>query len=77
MTSTDTSSYYRVYLLTVWQERSPEPVRGHAWRFRLEDPRNGEQRGFAGAEELVTALQVGLDRDGGASVELGEAEEGE
>jgi hypothetical protein len=52
--------YYRVYLLTVWQERSRDPTRAKAWRFRLEDPHTGKQRSFANANDLVTVLQEGL-----------------
>jgi hypothetical protein len=47
--------YYRIYLLTVWQEHtgsSPEIT----WRFRLEDPRSGQQCVFADAATLMNAL---------------------
>lgn len=74
MIRADTSSTYRVYLLTVWQERSRELACGRKWRFRLEDPRSGECRGFASAEELVVALQAGLAYD---SIRTDAAEETE
>ena len=77
MANTNPVSYYRIFLLAVWQERNAEPVRGHEWRFRLEDPHSGEQRGFASAEELVAALQSGLDRRSGNPAEFGDAEKGE
>jgi hypothetical protein len=43
--------------LTVWQEHngsSPELI---TWRFRLEDPRSGQQRVFADAATLMSALR--------------------
>lgn len=47
---------YRTFLLTLWAERSQDrdsPV----WRFRLEDPRTGQQRGFANLAALVDGLK--------------------
>jgi predicted ester cyclase len=49
--------YYRIYLLTVWQERSRSPPGLISWRFRLEDPRTGRQQGFTNAATFMTALQ--------------------
>ena len=48
---------YRTYLLTVWEERSHDPAAHVVWRFRLEDPRTGERRGFADLETLMAALE--------------------
>jgi hypothetical protein len=31
------------------------------WRFRLQDPRTGQRRGFASLEALVAALQKEMD----------------
>ena len=54
--------YYRIYLLTVWQERSRGPPRSNTeritWRFRLEDPRTGRQQVFADAAMLMNALHT-------------------
>ena len=50
--------YYRIYLLTVWQEQSRGPPPLIIWRFRLEDPRSGRQQLFADAATLMNALQV-------------------
>ncbi len=50
--------YYRIYLLTVWQERSRGPPEIITWRFRLEDPRSGQQQVFADAATFMTALQA-------------------
>ncbi len=50
--------YYRIYLLTVWQERSRGPPAQITWRFRLEDPRSGRQQAFADAATLMSALQA-------------------
>ena len=50
--------YYRIYLLTVWQEQNRGPPAHITWRFRLEDPRSGRQQVFADAATLMTALQA-------------------
>lgn len=50
--------YYRIYLLTVWQEQSRGPPPQITWRFRLEDPRTGRQQLFADAPTLLNALQT-------------------
>lgn len=50
--------YYRIYLLTVWQEQSRGPPAQIIWRFRLEDPRTGRQHLFADAITLMNALQT-------------------
>lgn len=50
--------YYRIYLLTVWQEQSRGPPPLSTWRFRLEDPRTGQQQLFANATTLMHALQT-------------------
>ncbi|MEZ4861012.1 MAG: ester cyclase [Caldilineaceae bacterium] len=50
--------YYRIYLLTVWQEQNRGPPERITWRFRLEDPRTGRQQGFADAVAFMTALQA-------------------
>jgi predicted ester cyclase len=49
--------YYRIYLLTVWQERNRSPPEQITWRFRLEDPRSGRQQVFADAAALMSVLQ--------------------
>jgi hypothetical protein len=48
---------YRTLLLTMWEERSQDPNLPGVWRFRLEDPRPGQPRGFASMEALVEALK--------------------
>lgn len=48
--------YYRIYLLTVWQEQNRGPPDLITWRFRLEDPRSGRQQVFADAAALMDAL---------------------
>lgn len=55
--------YYRIYLLTVWQEQSRGPPESSVWRFRLEDPRTGSQGAFADAESFMAALYT-LAADG-------------
>lgn len=49
--------YYRIYLLTVWQEQNRGPPERIVWRFRLEDPHTGRQRLFADTMTLLTALE--------------------
>jgi hypothetical protein len=48
---------YYSYLLTFWEERGREPDMPVVWRFRLEDPRTGQRRGFADLAALVIALE--------------------
>jgi len=48
---------YRAFLLTLWEERSRDSDSPSVWRFRLEDPRSGQQHGFASLEALVEALK--------------------
>jgi hypothetical protein len=53
----NTPPHYHTFLLTLWEERNEDPDLPGAWRFRLEDPRTGQQRGFANLEALVAALE--------------------
>lgn len=48
---------YRCYLLTCWGEQSQDPLEPVVWRFRLEDPRTGQRRGFASLDALVAVLE--------------------
>lgn len=48
---------YRIYLLTTWAERGQAPEQPLVWRFRLEEPRTGRQRGFSDLAALVAALE--------------------
>lgn len=58
------SPYYRIYLLTVWQEHNPTQAELITWRFRLEDPRSGQQSVFAdGATLMNTLSEIALDAD--------------
>jgi hypothetical protein len=50
--------YYRIYLLTVWQEHNRGPPEPITWRFRLEDPRTGRQQAFADVATLMAALHA-------------------
>jgi len=50
--------YYRIFLLTIWQERNRDPPAVSNWRFRLEDPRTGWRQAFADAAALLIALQA-------------------
>lgn len=46
---------YTIYLLTVWvtEREANDPMQ---WRFRLENPRTKEGKGFVGVEELIKGL---------------------
>jgi len=44
---------YQVYVMRFWQEQIDSPV----WRFSLEDPNTGHQRGFSCLTELVAYLE--------------------
>ncbi|MBI3958191.1 MAG: hypothetical protein HY328_05230 [Chloroflexi bacterium] len=52
--------YYRIFLLTVWQEAAPLAGSLPDWRFRLEDTKSGALWGFVNAEALVRALLEGV-----------------
>jgi len=55
----DPAPKYTIYLLTVWLDspnntgNASDPA---AWRFRLENPRTKESRGFVGVEGLAAGL---------------------
>jgi hypothetical protein len=68
------SPYYRIYLLTVWQEHSCSPPERITWRFRLEDPRSGQQRVFADAATLMNALREIAIATNAAQTQQGEQE---
>ena len=54
----DTSApRHRIYLLTIWEERSRDPQTPAQWRFSLEHPATGRRQGFASLEALVAALK--------------------
>lgn len=48
---------HRIYLLTIWEERSRDLEAPVQWRFSLEHPATGQRQGFASLEALVAALQ--------------------
>jgi len=60
----DKQPCYRCYLLTLWEERSQDPLEPTAWRFRLEDPRTGQRHGFASLEALVAVLEQEMAVEG-------------
>lgn len=69
--------YYRIYLLTVWQERNRGPPEEIIWRFRLEDPRSGQQQAFADAATFMLALQTIAADSAETEKPAGEEEGGE
>jgi hypothetical protein len=59
----DRPPVYRSYVLTLWQEHSRGASEPAVWRFRLEDPRTGQRRGFADLGALVAALKEVMGAD--------------
>ncbi len=57
---------YTIFLLTVWFDgpnntgNASDPA---AWRFRLENPRTKESRGFVGLEALMVGLVTQIQRE--------------
>jgi hypothetical protein len=51
---------YRSYVLTFWEERSPDPGAQVVWRFSLKDPRTNQRHGFASLAEMIAFLRLEL-----------------
>ena len=66
--------YYRIYLLTVWQEQNRGPPESIIWRFRLEDPRTGWRQVFADAASFMAALRALAAGSGSAENPAGKKE---
>jgi hypothetical protein len=49
-------SSYTIYLLTVWFDSMGNASDPASWRFRLENPRTKEARGFVGVEALAKGV---------------------
>lgn len=60
MTNYEPASGYRIYLLTVWQERDQAETADQGWRFHLTDPQTGKRYGFTNPATLLTALQQAM-----------------
>ena len=45
------------YVLTLWEEREQDADSPAVWRYRLEDARTGERRGFSTVEGLLDAVR--------------------
>jgi hypothetical protein len=66
MTQENPSADYHIYLLTIWREEDEVSGAFQGLRFRLEDPRTGERRGYSSADALFAFLQASLfGQDGG------------
>ena len=50
------SPRYIIFLLTVWFEGTSVENEPISWRFRLENPRTKESRGFVGIKALLDGL---------------------
>lgn len=51
---------YRIYLLTVWQEKDQAAAEDQGWRFHLTDPQTGKRYGFTTPATLLAALQQAM-----------------
>jgi hypothetical protein len=60
MTNKVRPHHYRIYLLTIWLEPGRNDEASQMWRFRLKDPRSGQQHAFANLTELVIGLHTEL-----------------
>jgi len=60
-----------IYLLHLWQERSPQPGSPEVWRISLEGPHPGQRRGFADLEGLFSFLREQLGEGGPGSRGVG------
>lgn len=54
--SSDSSSSYRIYLLTFWLEEADDRNDPERWRFRLEEPKSGWRSGYVGVADLCAGL---------------------
>ncbi|MEZ4863684.1 MAG: hypothetical protein R3C14_20350 [Caldilineaceae bacterium] len=63
--SNDRPIAYRIFLLTLWIEDATDLADPESWRFRLEEPKRGQRRGYVGMPALVAGLiqEVCNDRD--------------
>lgn len=66
------ASPYRIYLVTLWAERSEIAESPAIWRFSLKDPQTGQQRAFANLTMLVAALVEEMARIEGLELPGGE-----
>ncbi|MCL4301519.1 MAG: hypothetical protein KJ077_37810 [Anaerolineae bacterium] len=73
MTLNPKASPYRIYLLTLWAERSEEAEVPAIWRCSLKDPQTGQQRAFATLTALVAALVEEMARIEGTPLKGDEA----
>lgn len=52
---------YTIYLLTVWFDSTENASNPSNWRFRLENPRTKEAKGFVGVAALVSGLTTMIE----------------
>ena len=52
----------KIYLLTCWEERD-ELAGRVTWRFNLETPGEAERRLFANLQDVMTEIEMELQRD--------------
>ena len=61
---------YHVLIVRLWRERAASSQHPSVWRFLVEDTRTGQRRGFGSLEELVTHLQVRMEKSEGGDFEV-------
>ena len=54
---------YHTFLVTLWEERNQDSNLPSVWRFRLEDPRTGQRRGFTNLQALMAILEQEMVED--------------
>lgn len=59
MPNNSETTQHRIYLLTIWREKSEHPDE-FRFRFSLEDPRTGTRFGFTSLGKLETILNKTL-----------------
>jgi hypothetical protein len=73
MTDKSKAPHYRIYLLTIWEERGRGKQATAEWRFSLKNPHTGQQRAFASLTALATALLEEIARSNKEPEKGGEA----
>lgn len=58
-----TSTYYRTFLFSMWEEVDSRLLGHSIWRFSLLNPTTAQRIGFKNLEELMRFLQQQIERE--------------
>jgi len=58
-----TSTYYRTFLFSMWEEVGSRLLGQSSWRFSLLNPHTAQRIGFRNLEELIRFLQQQIERE--------------